>query len=189
MSSNRYFLLLVFLTISNSRKEKYWNGGHRGHFTLDLNSRPRNCEAVGLVLANAKKSQPHCWPVWPDWAIFLTLGYFLRPLATINLPKSLTFLGIFVKVSKSILFLVKSFLGNFYRHLAIFIWSHCCELKMYSVVRLIWFRLLVNRLHELHRCQMAEAVAAVAAPFELSMRDSVGIVVVATRKQCDQLLE
>ena len=127
--------------------------------------------------------------VWPDWAIFLTLGYFLRPLATINLPKSLTFLGIFVKVSKSILFLVKSFLGNFYRHLAIFIWSHCCELKMYSVVRLIWFRLLVNRLHELHRCQMAEAVAAVAAPFELSMRDSVGIVVVATRKQCDQLLE
>ena len=27
-------------------------------------------------------------------------------------------------VSKSIIFLVKSFLGNFYRHLAIFIWSH-----------------------------------------------------------------
>ena len=28
--------------------------------------------------------------------------------------------AIFVKVSKSIIFLVKSFLGNFYRHLAIF---------------------------------------------------------------------
>ena len=28
-------------------------------------------------------------------------------------------------VSKSFIFLVKSFLGNFYRHLAIFIWSHC----------------------------------------------------------------
>ena len=31
---------------------------------------------------------------------------------------------IFVKVSKPIIFLVKSFLGNFYRHLAIFFWSH-----------------------------------------------------------------
>ena len=30
----------------------------------------------------------------------------------------------FVKVSKSIIFLVKSFLGDFYRHLAIFFWSH-----------------------------------------------------------------
>ena len=48
------------------------------------------------------------------------LGNFLKPLATINLPKSPTFLGIFVKVSKSIIFLVKSFLGNFYRHLAFF---------------------------------------------------------------------
>ena len=31
---------------------------------------------------------------------------------------------IFVKVSKSFIFLVKPFLGDFYRHLAIFIWSH-----------------------------------------------------------------
>ena len=55
---------------------------------------------------------------------FCTLGNFLKPLATINLPQSSPFLGIFVKVSKSFIFLVKSFLGNFYRHLAIFIWSH-----------------------------------------------------------------
>ena len=58
--------------------------------------------------------------VWPDRAIFCTLGTFLKPLATNNLPKSLTFLGNFVKVSKSIIFLVTSFLGSFYRHLAIF---------------------------------------------------------------------
>ena len=32
--------------------------------------------------------------------------------------------GIFVKVSKSFIFLVNSCLGNFYRHLTIFIWSH-----------------------------------------------------------------
>ena len=37
-----------------------------------------------------------------------------------NLSKSPTFLGIFVKLSEPIIFLVKSFLGNFYRHLAIF---------------------------------------------------------------------
>ena len=32
---------------------------------------------------------PH--PVWPDWAIYWTLGNFLKPLATINLPKFPTF--------------------------------------------------------------------------------------------------
>ena len=32
--------------------------------------------------------------------------------------------AIFVKVSKSFIFLVKSFLGNFYRHLTTFYWSH-----------------------------------------------------------------
>ena len=52
----------------------------------------------------------------------LDFGKFLKPLATLNLPKSPTFLGIFVKVSKSIIFLVKQFLGDFYRHLAIFFW-------------------------------------------------------------------
>ena len=35
------------------------------------------------------------YPVWPDWAIYWTLGNFSQPLAAINLPKSPTFLGIF----------------------------------------------------------------------------------------------
>ena len=55
--------------------------------------------------------------VWPDWAIYLTLGKFL---ATINLPKYPTFLGNFCKGVKIYHFFVKSFLGNFYRLLAIF---------------------------------------------------------------------
>ena len=42
---------------------------------------------------------------------------FGQQLVCPNLPHSLE---IFVKVSKSVIFLVKSFLGNFYRHLAIF---------------------------------------------------------------------
>ena len=40
------------------------------------------------------------WAVWPDWAIYWTLDNFLKPLATINLPKSPTFLGNFWKVVK-----------------------------------------------------------------------------------------
>ena len=52
------------------------------------------------------------------------LGNFLKPLATINLPKSQTFFCNFCKVVKSIIFLAKNFLGNFYRHLAIIFWSH-----------------------------------------------------------------
>ena len=35
--------------------------------------------------------------------------------------------AIFVKESKSVIFLVKSFLGNFYRHLANFFWSHLLQ--------------------------------------------------------------
>ena len=47
------------------------------------------------------------------------MAHFLKKnqLICLNLPHSKTISG---KVSKSILFLVKSFLGNFYRHLAIF---------------------------------------------------------------------
>ena len=50
---------------------------------------------------------------------------FIKPLATINLSKSPTFLGNFCKGVKIYHFIVKSFLGNFYRYLAIFFWSHC----------------------------------------------------------------
>ena len=39
-------------------------------------------------------------------------------------PNLLHSWAIFVKVSKSLIFIVKSFLGNFYRHLVIFYWSH-----------------------------------------------------------------
>ena len=40
-------------------------------------------------------NDPECrWrPVWPDWAIYWTLGNFSKPVATISLPKSPTFLG------------------------------------------------------------------------------------------------
>ena len=34
---------------------------------------------------------------WPDWAIYCTFGIFSKPVATIILPKSPTFLGNFCK--------------------------------------------------------------------------------------------
>ena len=61
--------------------------------------------------------------VWPDWAIFCTLGNHSKLVATIILSKSPTLLGNFCK--GLVKFLVNSYLGNFYRHWAIFIWSHC----------------------------------------------------------------
>ena len=67
--------------------------------------------------------------VWADWAIYWTLGNFASLWQQLILPKSPTFLGNFCKLSKSLIFLVKSFLGNFYRHLAIFYWSHCLQIR------------------------------------------------------------
>ena len=59
------------------------------------------------------------WLVWPDLVIYWTFGNFLKPLATINLPKSLTFLGNF------------SSEGNFYSHLAIFS-GHTVSLSLFA---------------------------------------------------------
>ena len=44
------------------------------------------------------------WEVWPDWVIYCTLGNFLKPVATIILPKLPTFLGNFCKGVKIFLF-------------------------------------------------------------------------------------
>ena len=38
-------------------------------------------------------------------------------------------------MSKSLIFLVKSFLGNFYRNLAIFFWSHCLWRENYCLLK------------------------------------------------------
>ena len=48
----------------------------------------------------------------------LDFGQLFKAFGNINLPKSPTFLGNFCKCVKSIIFPVKSFLGNFNRHLA-----------------------------------------------------------------------
>ena len=56
---------------------------------------------MGLLLLGTKCESD---AVWPDWAIFWTLGNSLKPLATINLPKSPTFFGNFCKGVKNLWF-------------------------------------------------------------------------------------
>ena len=51
---------------------------------------------------------------------FCTLGNFLKPLATINLPKYPTFLGNFCKEVKINHFFSEIIFGQLYRNLAIF---------------------------------------------------------------------
>ena len=58
---------------------------------------------------------------------FWTLGKFLKPLATINLPKSPTFLGNFCKGVNIYHFSSEIIFGNFYRHLAISSGHTACE--------------------------------------------------------------
>ena len=50
-------------------------------------------------------------------------------------PNCQHILGIFVNLSKSFILLAKSFLGDFYGHLATFYWSHCwCLMKNVSLL-------------------------------------------------------
>ena len=73
----------------------------------------------GLGNANVQRGRAAA-AVWPDWAIYCTLGNFKKPMAAIICPNLQFFLGNFCKGVKIYHFEAKSFLGNVYRHLAIF---------------------------------------------------------------------
>ena len=94
--------------------------------------------------------QTNSLAVWPDWVTYWTSGNFLKPLATINLPKSPTFLGNFCKGVKNFNFLVKSFLGNFYRYLVIFT-GHTGPYVVSTTWR-CWFEVPLPFLWMLHEC-------------------------------------
>ena len=63
--------------------------------------------------------------MWPDWAIYWTLGNFLKPLAAINLPKSPTFLVNFCKGVKIYHFSSEIIFGQLLWTFGDFFWSHC----------------------------------------------------------------
>ena len=120
-----FFLLLLFLN--------HCQCPNRGKLFLSRQKSPQNESNIAAKI--------HTWvfenwhlvavylifmsqAVWPDWAIYWTLGNFLKPLATFNLLKSPTSLGNFCKDVKIYHFPSEIILGNFYRYLAIFFWSH-----------------------------------------------------------------
>ena len=59
--------------------------------------------------------------VWPDWAIYCTLGNFSKPVAAIILPKLPTFLGKFCRVVKIFYFASEIIFGQTFGD---FFWSH-----------------------------------------------------------------
>ena len=90
-------------------------------------SQPTQCPFSNTFKASGQKQYPawdssnQCDQIGRFFALWAIIQRWGQQLFYPNWPHCYT---IFVKVSKSIIFLVKSFLGNFYRHLAIFIWSH-----------------------------------------------------------------
>ena len=63
-----------------------------------------------------------CDQIWRFIGLWASFSSLWQQLICPNLPHSW---AMFVKVLKSFIFLMKSLLGNFSRHLAIFFWSHC----------------------------------------------------------------
>ena len=91
-------------------------------FPILMNPRTNLVNAPRWLVLSYLAAYVHWWhTVWPDWAIYWTLGNFLKPLATNLLSKSSTFLGNFCKdveiyhFSSEIIFkqLLKTF-GDFF---------------------------------------------------------------------------
>ena len=94
------------------------------------------CERCALYLSNAiletidfrgrrrwwRFAFPQCDQIGRFIGLWATLQSLLHQLICPNLLHTW---AIFEKVSKYVIFIVKTFLGNFYRHLATFYWSHC----------------------------------------------------------------
>ena len=85
-----------------------------------------------MAIGNGESRFP---TVWPDWAIYWTLGNFSKPIATINLPKSPTLLGNFCKGIKIFNFSSDSSENNFWATLVIFFWSRWFPIKVCFVLK------------------------------------------------------
>ena len=73
---------------------------------------------MGFLIA---KRRIQCAQIWRFFVFWASIQSRWQQLLYPNTPHCQAILA---KVSKSFIFQVKSFLGNFYRHLAIFFWSH-----------------------------------------------------------------
>ena len=102
----QFFIALGQIFIVENGQIMYWSG-HTGHWSPE-SSLCKLTNGLSPLLLHSR--EPPCAPVhncpsltvtshavWPDWVIYWTLGNFLKPFATINLPKSPTFLNNFWK--------------------------------------------------------------------------------------------
>ena len=80
--------------------------------------------------------------------------------------------AIFVKASKSFIFLVKPFLSNFYRHLANFIWSHWWHCQ-FANLRIPWIPVTTTTTtyNVLNRKTLYECVDIVVNEIEKKKQD------------------
>ena len=71
--------------------------GESRHFKINKRCSQRQHVAITLRFGCDKYKLEGCFAVWPDWAIYCTLGNFSKPMATIILPELPTFLVNFCK--------------------------------------------------------------------------------------------
>ena len=131
---------IIFSPILTPRLATWWSTGSSTTWLTSTSTRstPSGCQPSTPTV---KASCPKRLPPGEKYTFLLEerfgaefqaakqcdqIGRFIGPWATFqSLWQQLVFLGN-VKVSTSLIFQVKTFLGNFYRHLATFYWSHCC---------------------------------------------------------------
>ena len=94
------------------------------------------------MLSTTGQQRPLLWPwrpVWPDLAIYWTLGNFLKPLATNNLPKSPTFLGNFCKGVKIFNFSSEIIFRQLLLKFGDFFWSHWRQYREFLSFSMVVF--------------------------------------------------
>ena len=82
-------ILMFWLVASVIRLGDFWK--YLGYFLIQHLATLVVAYVVPLSVVIAEVKAMTCQSEWPDWAIFCTLGNFLKPLTTIDLPKSPTF--------------------------------------------------------------------------------------------------
>ena len=103
--------------------------------------------------------------MWPDWAIYWTLGKFLMPLAPINLPKSSIFFGNFCKGVKIYHFSSEIIFGHLLKTFGDFYWSHCNQHNLSFLAH------ITSAVH----CQYTFSCLSALFPFTLSLSLSLSL--------------
>ena len=90
--------------------------------------------------------------VWPDWADFLHFGQLFKACGNNYFTQLASIIRQFLKRCQNLIFLVKSFMGKFYWHLATFFWSHWIHMegKVYLCTLLYNLRMVIPHCFEFY---------------------------------------